>query len=86
MEKNSAFPLPERRGAFCGSFEIGSGCSAFDKWDNLVTENGVATEIKGPSVKAVSSPSKPHGALERLGCVSLGETRWMAYFKCWLTI
>lgn len=56
-----------------GSFEIGSGCSALDrdKWGDLVTENGVATLIRAPLLMAVSSPSKPHGALERLGCVSL---------------
>lgn len=56
-----------------GSFEIGSGCSALDgdKWDDLVTENGVATMIRALLLMAVSSPSKPRGALERLRCVSL---------------
>lgn len=58
IEKNSAFQLPEkshqaeqREKPFMGSFKIRCGCSALDgdKWDNLVTDNGVATVIKGPS-------------------------------------
>lgn len=59
VEKDSAFQLPgkshqaeQRKKPFTGSSKIRSGCSDLDrdKWDNLVTENGVATVIKGPSV------------------------------------
>lgn len=59
MEKNSAFQLPkkshqakQREKPFMGSFKIRCGSSALDgdKWDNLVTDSGVATVIKGPSV------------------------------------
>lgn len=50
-----------------GSFKIGSSFSALDrdKWDNVVTENGVATVIKGSSVNGSVFPTKPHGTLER---------------------
>lgn len=79
IEKNSAFQSPEkshqaeqREKLFMGSFKIRCGCSALDgdKWDNLVTDNGVATVIKGPSLNGSVLSNQATGRSRKMRVLS----------------